>query len=55
LIDWDLPEKIPALQVDKLFIRQGSMDDRSLGYWKGLPPLVRKAIAQLISDALGSP
>jgi len=55
LVSWDLHEQSPHWAKKKLHRMSGLLDDESLDYWKELPPLLRKAIADTINDALGAP
>jgi hypothetical protein len=51
LVEWDVPRLLPSYHpLDRI---QNQLVDRSLGEWHRLPPLLRKAIAALIHEALG--
>jgi len=52
LVSWDLHEKIPGF-TQRLHRVTGLLEDDSMESWQKLPPLVRKAISILISEALG--
>jgi len=52
LVRWDLHKKLPGI-TKKLHRVQGYLEDDSIELWRKLPPLIRKAIADLINVALG--
>lgn len=52
---WDLHEVLPELQVDQLHVEKKILSDDSLDMWQRLPPLLRKAISNLIYVYIGDP
>jgi hypothetical protein len=53
LVQWDLHERIPALEVNKLHRHNRQLDDESLNMWQDLPPLLRKAIVEAVMRFVG--
>lgn len=54
LVQWNLHEEIPSLEVSRLHRVRGLLEDDSLEEWKRLPPLLRKHIGQMVNEALGT-
>lgn len=53
LKQWDFPAVLPELEVSPLQSVGGILTDESLGQWRNLPPLIRKAILARINEVMG--
>jgi hypothetical protein len=52
---WDLHEVVPELNLEQLHSVRGELEDDSFQMWQCLPPLLRRAIIDIVNAYLGPP
>lgn len=53
LVDWNIPEVLPELNVGKIQRQNNRLIDKSWEDWKHLPPIIRKHISNTIARHMG--